>query len=102
MSSARSFSAEQDRLIVDGRAAGRSWTDIARDIGSTGKACQYRLSRGLGLHDPKVVQVGRRKERRDYDDPDEAQLKRPPLPAGDAATWQAITAGTLLDGRAFR
>ncbi|NPD66625.1 hypothetical protein HN018_26770 (plasmid) [Lichenicola cladoniae] len=98
----RTFTAEEDRIIVDGRTAGLPWDSIGQQIGATGKCCQYRLTRGLGLLDPKVVQVGRSKERRDYDNPDEARLKRPPLPAGDAATWRAITAGTVLDGRAFR
>ena len=98
----RTFTADQDRAILVGRAAGLAWNAIGKQIGTTGKACHYRLARGMGVPDPKVVQVGRSKLRSDYDDQAEAERKRPAMPAGNDASWRAITAGTVLDGRAFR
>ena len=78
----RTFTAAEDRILLDGRAAGLSWSAIGARLGTTGKACQYRLARGLGVRDPKPVQVGRSKARRDYDKPEEKQ-KRDTLAAGD-------------------
>lgn len=94
----RTFTARDDRVILEGRSAGRSWTDIGKQIGTTGKACQYRLARGLGVPDPKVVQVGRR-------EPEPASTADPrvtPRPAGDPVTWNAIIVGTVLEGNAYR
>ena len=98
---ARTFTPAEDRIILDGRAAGLSWPTIGKQVGTTGKACQYRLSRRLQVPDPKPVQVGRSKDRRDYDEPDERR-KRDPLAAGADASWRAITAGTVLDGSGHR
>ena len=97
----RNFTAADDRTILDGRAAGLSWAAIGGQIGTTGKACQYRLARELQVPDPKPVQVGRSKTRRDYDEPEERQ-KRDALAPGDDASWRAITAGTVLDGSGYR
>ena len=97
----RTFTPDEDRIILDGRAAGLSWSAIGSQIGTTGKACQYRLARGLQVPDPKPVQVGRSKARSDYDPPEKKQ-KRDTLAAGDDASWRAITAGTVLDGSAYR
>ncbi|MGI4807446.1 MAG: hypothetical protein ACRYF2_04975 [Janthinobacterium lividum] len=97
----RAFTAREDRVLLDGRAAGLSWDVIGSQIGTTGKACHYRLTRGLQVPDPKPVQVGRTKARSDYDTPDE-DPKRLALPPGADATWQAITANTVLDGSAYR
>ena len=95
----RTFTAAEDRIILDGRAAGLSWSAIGAQLGTTGKACQYRLARGLCAPDPKPVQVGRSKARRDYDPPVQ---KRDALPPGDDASWRAITSGTVLDGSGYR
>ena len=97
----RPFTPAEDRIILDGRAAGLSWSAIGKRVGCSGKACEYRLSRGLGVPDPKPVQVGRSEDRRSYDEPEEKQ-KRDAMPAGTEASWQAITAGTVLDGSAYR
>ena len=95
---ARTFTAREDRLILDGRTAGLSWDAIGQQIGATGKACQYRLARGLQVPDPKPVQVGRSKPRH----PPEEKQKRDAMPPGADATWQAITVGTVLDGSTYR
>ena len=50
----RTFTSAEDRIILDGRAAGLSWSAIGAQLGTTGKACQYRLARGLGVPDPKA------------------------------------------------
>ncbi len=71
------FTAAEDRLILDGRAAGLSWLVIGTRIGATERACQYRLSRGLQVPDPKPVQVGRSKPRH----PPEEKQKRDAMPA---------------------
>ena len=84
-------------MILDGRAAGLSWSAIGAQIGTTGKSCQYRLARGLGVPDPKPVQVGRRQP-----PPAPTVPSRPILPPGDPVSWSAITAGTVLDGSSFR
>ncbi len=63
----RTFTSAEDRIILDGRAAGLSWSAIGARLGTTGKACQYRPMRGLQVPDPKPVQVGRSRGRRDYD-----------------------------------
>ena len=97
----RAFTAAEDRIILDGRAAGLSWSAIGAQLGTTGKACQYRLARGLEVPDPKPVQVGRSKARRDYDAPVQKQ-KREPMPAGADPSWRAITAGTVLDGNGYQ
>ena len=89
------FAPAEDRIILDGRAAGLSWSAISARLGTTGKACQYRLVRGLGVPDPKVIQVGRRPP------PAPAAPSRPILPPGDAVSWGAITRGTMLEGRPF-
>ena len=94
----RAFTPDEDRILLDGRAAGLSWSAIGSQIGTTGKACQHRLTRGLQVPDPKPVQVGRSKARH----PPEEKQKRDTLAAGADATWQAITAGTVLDGSAYR
>ena len=57
----RTYTPNEDQTILDGRAAGLSWGAIGSKIGTTGKACQYRLTHGLQVPDPKVVQVGRSK-----------------------------------------
>ena len=93
----RTFAPAEDRIILAGQAAGLSWTVIGNQIGTTGKACQYRLARTLQLPDPKVVQVGRSKSRH----PPEEKQKRDALAAGADATWRAITAGIVLDGSAY-
>ncbi len=92
----RTFAPDEDRLILDGRAASLSWSAIGAQIGTTGKACQHRLARGLGVPDPKPLQVGRRQP-----SPAPAAPSRPILPSGDSISWGAITAGTMLDGRPF-
>ena len=92
--SGRTFIPAEDRIILDSRAAGMSWDAIGEQIGTTGKACQHRLARGLTVPDPKPVQIGRSKVQRDYDAPEEKQ-KRDALRAGDDAGWRPITAGTL-------
>ena len=94
--SGRTFTPDEDRIILDGRAAGLSWAAIGARIGTTGKACQYRLARGLGVPDPKVVQVGRRQP-----PPAPTAPSRPILPPGDPVSWSAITRGTLLEGCPF-
>ncbi len=86
---------------MSGRAAGLSWSAIGKRVGCNGKACAYRLSRGLQVPDPKPVQVGRSKPRSAYDKP-ETKGRRDALPAGDDASWRARTADTLLDGRGYR
>ena len=96
--SGRTFTPDEDRLILNGRVAGLSWDVIGTQIGTTGKACQYRLARGLQVPDPKPVQVGRSKPRH----PPEEKQKRDAMPAGADATWRAITAGTLLDGSRYQ
>ncbi|MGI4799563.1 MAG: hypothetical protein ACRYG8_37110 [Janthinobacterium lividum] len=95
----RAFTAEQDRILLEQRAAGRSWRDIGKQIGTTGKACQYRLARGLGIPDPKPVQVGRSKLRRE---PEEAKEKRDALPSGSDISWRTITIDTILQGSSYR
>ncbi|MGI4797619.1 MAG: hypothetical protein ACRYG8_26955 [Janthinobacterium lividum] len=97
--SRRTFTAEQDAILLEQRAAGRSWRDIGKLIGTTGKACQYRLARGLGVSDPKPVQVGRSKPRRE---PEETKEKRDACPPGADISWRTITAGTILDGSSYR
>ena len=97
----RAFTPAEDRTILDGRAAGLSWAAIGKQLGTSGKACQYRLARGLDVPDPKPVQVGRSKARSDYDKPEEKE-KRDIMPAGADTTWRAITAGTVLDGSGYR
>ena len=97
----RAFTAVEDRIILDGRAAGLSWSAIGARLGTTGKACQHRLARGLAVADPKVVQVGRSKARSDYDKLED-KGKRDPMPAGADASWRAITSGTVLDGSGYR
>ena len=97
----RTFTPTEDRTIFDGRAAGLSWSAIGARLGTTGKACQYRLARGLGVPDPKPVQVGRSKARSDYDKPED-KGKRDTLEAGADASWRAIVAGTVLDGSRYR
>ena len=97
----RTFTPGEDRIILDGRTAGLSWAAIGKQIGTTGKECQYRLARGLQVPDPKPVQVGRSKTRRDYDEPEERQ-QRAALAPGDDASWRAITSGTVLDGNGYR
>lgn len=97
----RTFTPTDDRTILDGRAAGLSWDAIVARIGTVGKACQYRLARGLQVPDPKPVQEGRSKAQRDYDQPEDKE-RRDVLPAGADATWQATQRGTLLDGKGFR
>ena len=92
----RAFTPVEDRTILDGRAAGLSWSAIGARLGTTGKACQYRLARGLGAPDPKPVQVGRKQP-----PPAPTAPSRPILPPGDAVSWGAITRGTVLQGRPF-
>ena len=99
--SGRTFTAAEDRIILDSHAGGLSWSAVGARFCTTGKACQYRLARGLDVPDPKPVQVGRSKDRRDYDPPEEKQ-KRDTLAAGDDASWRAITVGTVLDGSGYR
>lgn len=36
----RAVTAEEDRILLEGRAAGRSWLELAKEIGITGKTCQ--------------------------------------------------------------
>ncbi|MGI4802900.1 MAG: hypothetical protein ACRYG8_54480 [Janthinobacterium lividum] len=96
----RSFTTEQDCLLLEQRAAGRSWRDIDKQLGITGKAaCQYRPARGLGAPDPKPVQVGRSKPCRE---PEEAKDRRGAFPPGSNISWKALSAGTILDGTAYR
>ena len=97
----RVFTPAEDRAILDGRAAGLLWAAIGKQLSTSGKACQYRLARGLDVPDPKPVQVGRSKARSDYDKPKEKK-KWDIMPAGADATWRAITAGTVLKGSAYR
>ncbi len=47
------------------------------------------------------MQVGHSEARSDYDQL-EGKQKRDAMPAGADATWQAITAGTVLDGSGYR
>lgn len=94
----RTFTGDEDRIILDGRAAGRSWTAIGTQLGTTGKACAYHLTRGLGVPDPKFVQVGRSKPQH----PPLPAEGRGPLRPGDPQTWGAITAGTVLEGIVYR
>lgn len=96
----RAFTPAEDRILLDGRAAGLSWEVIGKQIGTTGKSCAFRLTRGLDVPDPKPVQVGRSKARSDYDKPEKE--KRDTMPAGADATWRAITAGTVLDGYGYQ
>ena len=93
----RTFTSAEDRIVLNGRAAGLSWSAIGAQIGTTGKACQYRLARGLGVPDPKPVQVGRR-----HPPSGPTVPSRPILAPGDPVSWSAITAGTVLDGSSFR
>ncbi|MGI4939601.1 MAG: hypothetical protein ACRYHQ_03350 [Janthinobacterium lividum] len=95
----RAYTAEDDPVILEGRAAGRSWQEIGKQIRTTGKACQYRLTRGLQVPDPKAIQVGRKNPRRP---PQDESKKRDALAPGADTSWQAITAGTVLEGSAYR
>lgn len=95
----RPFTAEQDHLLLEQRAAGRSWRDIGKLIGTTGKACQYRLARGLGVPDLKPAQVSKSKPCRE---PEKTKEKRDAFPPGSDTSWQAITAGTILEGSSYR
>jgi len=45
------------------------------------------------------MQVGRSKPRRE---PEEVKVKRDAFPPGSNTSWQAITAGTVLEGSSYR
>jgi hypothetical protein len=78
-----------DNILCRLRASGATWPEIAAIFRLNERTVRSRARRiGARAPDPapRVPRI---------------DLARPPLPAGDAASWGAITDGTLLAGAAY-
>jgi hypothetical protein len=76
----------QDAQIRRRRREGASWDNIAADLALSAWAVMERARR-IGVGRPQGEFVA------EPEDPN-----REPLPAGHPASWEAINAGTLLQG----
>ena len=77
----------QDEAILAARLAGKAWDTIAWQTGQSKNA---------------VAQRARELREQLYGAPRPLYNNRDPLPPGSPASWEAITAGTLLEGVPYR
>jgi hypothetical protein len=111
-----------DRELLRLRADGATWDAIAYAFGvsrnaalgrgrvlASGRAATHSRPPRRTLREPLLkgvtpMRAARRPAAAVDDTPAKPRLgpvERPPLPAGHAVSWGAITAGTLLDGAAY-
>lgn len=76
----------QDAQLRRLRAEGAAWDDIARTLGR-GPESVMRRARAIGARPPPPDFV-----------PPEDDPEREALPSGHPRSWDAMTAGTLLEG----
>ena len=81
---------DRDNLLIALRAEGRSWGSIGALIG---------ISRWSAIE--RGTQIGARRPEIPREAAVAGESGRPPLPPGDAVSWGAITAGTVLEGVAY-
>ncbi|MGI4939726.1 MAG: hypothetical protein ACRYHQ_04025 [Janthinobacterium lividum] len=95
------FTPEQTATIRQMRPAGAGWRAIAAATGRSHVCCRRHWLREMG----GVGGWARARGVNRSNFPGLAKLapvRRPPLPAGSAASWGAITCGTAIDGSAYQ
>lgn len=83
------WTAPQDAQIRRMRAQGATWDDIAASLGINRWSVIER-GRRIGAHRPPPEFV-----------PEPEDPEREPMPAGDRRSWDAINAGTVLEGAPY-
>ena len=92
----RPWAPAEDRVVRRLRATGMIWSEIGKAIGRDGACCRHRLLRVLREPDlmPRKPQAPAHEPAR--------SMESAPLPPGHPSTWGLLTAGTVLDGSAYR
>ncbi len=92
------FTPEQIAIIRAMREAGAAWRAIGAATGRSHVGCARYWIRAMGGSPGWARPRGRERPAAVPKPPG----NRPPMPAGSLSSWDALTAGTAIDGTAYR